>query len=387
MDVAVVGAGPAGAGAACRLARAGARVTIFDSSHPREKPCGGGVTGRAHALVRDVLENVPAGATTIRTARFVDSRSGRQTTVALDAGALFVSDRSAFDGALLDAAVRAGATHVKSRVVHVAASPSIEVRTREATYTADFLIGADGAAGVTRRMLGRPFTRAQLSIAAGCFVHGVTSDEIVVEIVADPPGYLWSFPRANHLAVGVCAQADGDSAATDLQQHAARWIDAAGLAPADRRVSGYSWPIPSLGPAEFSRQTIAGARWCLAGDAAGLVDPITREGIYFAVASGGWAAAAIAGGGNAMREYKARVDDEAAAELTAAARLKAGFFRPSFSALLFEGLERSSRIRAVMADLIAGTQSYRTLKWRLLNTFEIGLAGRALRTLTLERKA
>ena len=88
-----------------------------------------------------------------------------------------------------------------------------------------------------------------------------------------------------------------------------------------------------------------------------------------------------------MREYKARVDDEAGGELAAAARLKAGFFRPSFSALLFEGLERSARIRAVMADLIAGAQSYRTLKWRLLNTFEIGLAGRALKAWTLWRKA
>jgi len=387
MDVAIVGAGPAGSWAACRLARAGARVTIFDPSHPREKPCGGGVTGRALALVSDALGDSPMRATAIRTARFVDARSGRQTTVDLDAGALVVSDRSTFDGALLDAAVRAGVAHVRSRVVQVAASRSIEVRTREATYTADFLIGADGAAGVTRRMLARPFTRTQLSIAAGCFVRGVTSDEIVVELVTDPPGYLWSFPRASHLAVGVCAQADGDVASGDLQQRAARWIDAAGLAPAVRQAEWYSWPIPSLGPADFAEQEIAGQRWCLAGDAAGLVDPITREGIYFAVASGGWAADAIAGGGNAMREYRAHVDDDAAGELAAAARLKAGFFRPSFSALLLDGLERSARIRAVMADLIAGAQSYRTLKWRLLSTLEIGLAGRALKTLTFSRKA
>ena len=236
-------------------------------------------------------------------------------------------------------------------------------------------------------MLARPFTRTQLSIAAGCFVRGVTSDEIVVELVTDPPGYLWSFPRASHLAVGVCAQADGDVASGDLQQRAARWIDVAGLAPAVRQAEWYSWPIPSLGPADFAEQEIAGQRWCLAGDAAGLVDPITREGIYFAVASGGWAADAIAGGGNAMREYRAHVDDDAAGELAAAARLKAGFFRPSFSALLLDGLERSARIRAVMADLIAGAQSYRTLKWRLLSTLEIGLAGRALKTLTFSRKA
>ena len=387
MDVAIVGAGPAGASAAYRLARAGARVTIFDPSHPREKPCGGGVTGRALSLVRDALDDLPVRATTIRTARFIDARSGRQAMVQLKDGALVVSDRRTFDAALLDAAVRAGALHIRSRVLHVTTFPSIAIRTRDATYSADFLIGADGAAGATRRMLARPFTRAQLSIAAGCFVRGVTSDEIVVEMTADPPGYFWSFPRATHLAVGVCAQADEDVSAGDLRHRAARWADDAELTQAGRSVEWYSWPIPSLGAGDFADQVLAGRDWCLVGDAAGLVDPITREGIYFAVASGAWAAEAIGGGREAMREYTARVHDEASGELAAAARLKAGFFRPSFSALLLDGLESSPRIRAVMADLVAGTQSYRTLKWRLLNTLEIGLAGRALTTLALARKA
>ena len=76
MDVAVVGAGPAGAWAAYRLARAGARVTIFDGSHPREKPCGGGVTGRALSLVRQALNGAPLEATKIRAARIFVGSSG-----------------------------------------------------------------------------------------------------------------------------------------------------------------------------------------------------------------------------------------------------------------------------------------------------------------------
>ena len=55
-DVAIVGAGPAGCRAAWRLARAGTRVALFDGSHPREKPCGGGITGRALDLVRDAID-------------------------------------------------------------------------------------------------------------------------------------------------------------------------------------------------------------------------------------------------------------------------------------------------------------------------------------------
>jgi len=82
-DVAVVGAGPAGAWAAYTLARRGARVRIFDPSHPREKPCGGGVTGRALHLVADAARaTVPR--CVIRTARFVDTDRRESAVVPLD---------------------------------------------------------------------------------------------------------------------------------------------------------------------------------------------------------------------------------------------------------------------------------------------------------------
>src|SRR5262252_6291459 len=102
MDVAVVGAGPAGAWAAYRLARAGARVTIFDGSHPREKPCGGGVTGRALSLVREALNGSPLQSTTIRAARFTNGPGDRHALVTLGERALEVMDRTRFDRALLD---------------------------------------------------------------------------------------------------------------------------------------------------------------------------------------------------------------------------------------------------------------------------------------------
>src|SRR5258707_2921845 len=83
MDVAIIGAGPAGCRAAALLAARGARVTIFDASHPREKPCGGGVTGRALALVADALAETALPASTIRRARFLDSAAGRSAVVPL----------------------------------------------------------------------------------------------------------------------------------------------------------------------------------------------------------------------------------------------------------------------------------------------------------------
>src|SRR5436309_164471 len=82
-DIAIVGAGPAGAWAAYTLARRGARVTIFDPSHPREKPCGGGVTGRALALVAGAIAETSMPASTIRRARFLDTAAGRSAAVTL----------------------------------------------------------------------------------------------------------------------------------------------------------------------------------------------------------------------------------------------------------------------------------------------------------------
>src|SRR5262249_53434178 len=159
------------------------------------------------------------------------------------------------------------------------------------------------------------FRRDQQSIATGYFVRGVTSDEIVLEMTSDPAGYIWSFPRPDHLAVGICAQADEGVGAEALRTRTRRWIAAQTIAARAARLEPYSWPIPSLDAAAFMRLEPAGRRWGLVGDAAGLVDPITREGIYFAVASAAWAAESLAAGEAAFaRTYPARVREDAAAE-------------------------------------------------------------------------
>jgi len=198
----------------------------------------------------------------------------------------------------------------------------------------------------------------------------------VIELTCQPPGYIWSFPRPSHLAIGICAQADIGVTAERLRSQVLHWITATRIADG-ARLEAYSWPIPSLSASDFDALVLAGPRWALVGDAAGLVDPLTREGIFFALASGQWIADALMGDA-VVPTYSAFVRDEAIAELARAARLKAGFFKPAFISPLIRGLTRSQAIRSVMADLVAGRQPYASLKWRLLKTFELGLAWRIL---------
>ena len=373
-EVIVIGAGPSGAIAARALAAGGMRVAIVDGSHPREKACGGGVTARALQLI-DGLEPTPERRP-IRSARF--EAGATAVTVDLPAGYLDVSAREPFDAAVLKAARAAGAVLVPARATAIArdaAGWTVTIDGR-AAIAGRWLLGADGAAGIVRKAVARPFSRGQLSIAAGSYVDGSDLSEIVIRFVDDPPGYLWSFPRRGHLAVGTCAQADATTPA-EMHRITDAWLDAYSPAAARPR-RRYAWPIPSLSAVDVDAERPSGDGWLLLGDAAGLVDPITREGIYFALRSGLLAAEAIASRDPA-KHYAGAVRDELYDELRRAARFKAGFCRPRFTTLLIDALRDSEAIRDVMIDLVAGRQPYRGLKRRLLATMELGLALRALR--------
>jgi len=374
-DVAVVGAGPAGCRAAWRLARGGARVAILDGSHPREKPCGGGVTGRALDLVRDAVDCGALDAAVIRGASF--ENGPRAVRVPLDARSsappeLLIAPRERFDAALLTAAHAAGAVHIDARVTDVRRDATgWVVTTRASRVRAHWVFGADGVNSLVRRRVSCPFARADLSIATGFFVRGVSSADIAIAFEADPPGYLWSFPRRDHLAVGICAQAD-DASTSALIPLASRWI--ARNVPARASLQRYSWPIPSLREASAHREHPAGPGWMLLGDAGGMVDPITREGIFFALLSAEHAAESLLErhGDPAVR-YVERLRATIYDELVRGARFKARFFTPRFTSLLIGALENSTAVRAVMVDLIAGRQSYRGLRRRLLATLELRL--------------
>ena len=386
----------AGAMAAICLARGGASVSLFDHSHPREKPCGGGLTGRAVELASEVIDLASLPAVAVHSALVESARNpigrsgGSRDSASVDlhahgissASSLIVLSRASFDAALVEAAVASGSRLIRERVLRVQScrqsSGRMTLRTGNREYDADFLLGADGANSLVRRNLSRPFARTQLSIGAGFFVRGATARNIAIKCVAEQPGYLWSFPRPDHLAIGICTPASEPVSSIALQQQTHAWIASHQL---DRggSLERYAWPIPSLPAGDFDRMEVSGSTWMLLGDAAGLVDPLTREGIYYALLSGRWAAESLLqGSAGASTGYEMRLRDELYPELARAATLSRVFFTASFSELLVEALQCKAAMRSVFVDLVAGSQPYRGLRRRLLLTGDWKSAGKLL---------
>jgi geranylgeranyl reductase family protein len=263
-DVAIVGGGPAGSTAAYRLASAGASVLVLDkATFPRDKPCGGGVTGRAlrhlpfsiDPVVEDVVDRMECG---LRYSNHVTRRAR--------APIAYMTQRKRLDHFLLQKAAEAGA----------------EVREGETAdareLDAHIVIGADGCNGASAK---------QLELADRV-VHGVALEAnypyearyagaIVLEIAVIRGGYGWIFAKGDHLNVGVGGNAEE---APKLRAELRRMCEAYGIDPdAARDTRGYRLPM------RLPKTRLAHGTTAVIGDAAGLVDPFSGDGMYEAFLS------------------------------------------------------------------------------------------------------
>ena len=357
MNVAVVGAGPAGALLAWHLARDGAAVTVFDASHPREKPCGGGVTAKALALLPQAPEGDPLPGRRIAACRF-ESGEGDLVDVPL-ARPVVVSSRMELDAWLLRRAVEAGARHVAERVTAVAETG---VTAGGRLHDCDVVVGADGAGSLVRRTFLSPTPKARLAMAAGWFAPGTAP--MVVRFTPGLAGYLWLFPRPDHVGVGICAPLSA-APTRDLIARLEREVARSFPALAPDEAGRYAHTIPSPSADASSLREIGGARWALVGDAAALADPITGEGIYYALRSAALLAETLREDGS-PRRYPQRALDDFGADLLKAASLHARFFAPGFARRMIRYAGRSRAIRGVLGDLVLGDQGYVGLKRRLV---------------------
>jgi flavin-dependent dehydrogenase len=361
MKAAVVGAGPAGALLAWRLARDGADVTVFDASHPREKPCGGGLTARALDLLPPAPSDDPLPARFVETCRF-EWRTDAGVDVPLRRP-VAVAARRELDAWLLRRAVAQGAVHVAERVSEVDGTGRVRTAAGRARAY-DVVVGADGAGSLVRRTLLGPTPKERLMMAGGWFARGTSP--MLVRFVPEMAGYLWLFPRRDHVGVGICAPL-ATVPTRRMLDRLEREVAISFPALAEEEVGRYAHTIPSPSSDPRSILELAGGRWALVGDAAALADPITGEGIFFALRSAAVLAETLKETGSPAG-YPARAQEDFGRELNKAAALRDRFFSPGLSRRMITYAARSRAIRSVLGDLVLGEQGYLSLKQRLLRT-------------------
>jgi geranylgeranyl reductase family protein len=351
-DAIVVGAGPAGSTASYRLAEGGARVLLLDRERfPRDKPCGGGLTYRAvrqlpvsvEPVVEDVVDRFELG-----------FRYGSRFERGGEGPLILMTQRRRLDAHLAGQAAEAGADFRDGARVTALDDGDSEatVRFDGASAAAPVVIGADGVNGITARALGLGSRRRCGVALEGNVSYGHAREErwrgrAVVELGAVPGGYAWVFPKGDHVNVGV---GGWESEGPRLREHLERACAEYGL-PSSRVAGLRGYRLPMRRPGEAAGR----GRVLLVGDAAGLVDPLSGDGIYEALVSARLAADTalelLRGDEPDLDRYGMRLD--AALARTLAASWKAKLAMERFPRLVF-GVARLPLVWGFTAAFLRG---------------------------------
>jgi geranylgeranyl reductase family protein len=363
-DVAVIGGGPAGLSAAHAAAAAGARTIILErAEHPRYKTCGGGLIGASLDAVRD-LPAVPAR-DEIYSATFT-MHGGHEFTRHGTQPLLKMVMREEFDAALLQRALAAGAEIRQKTLVRGITDDGMTsaggtgdrgqatIRLHDgSSVTASVVIGADGSGGISARHVGVTFSQVDLGLELEIEIPEALQGEWRGRLLLDwgeiPASYGWVFPKGDRLTVGVIAARRGASETSGAangarggaggvpegarqgdatRQYLREFVERLGLASyVAVRDSGH------LTRCRTDDSPLRKGRVIVAGDAAGLLEPWTREGISFALRSGALAGKIAAKArvadspSDALDEYAGAIDRGLAAEMRASRVLLNAFTR------------------------------------------------------------
>ncbi|MEP6920389.1 MAG: NAD(P)/FAD-dependent oxidoreductase [bacterium] len=391
-EVLIVGAGPAGSFTAELLAAAGVRVALFDGRPEGEpKACGGGVTAKALKAWPQLLNAVG------RTVNELDlfSPSGKRLHLQLDEP-FAVYSRVAFDSYLRERARAAGAQVIAAKVSAKGMTQTESgwrlQSASGAEWKGQLLVGADGAGSAIARKLSGPLLPSEMEVAFGYRAPLPENNEVptVVAFLPGWVGYAWAFPRVDHISFGIATTQDAfqHQPLDDLlwlfmvgyyrrgeDSKAKLWTSRKVDQKRDERIrtklegtaERYAARIPGLNDKTWDTRKVCGPRWALLGDAAGFADPVTGEGIYYALRSAELLAQCILAG--TPLEYEQRWREDFGRELKRAAQMRPRFYGNFFGAPFTERMIELARghrgIKRVLGDLVAGDQGYVDLKKKL----------------------
>jgi geranylgeranyl reductase family protein len=359
-DVAVIGAGPAGATLAYELARKGIEVLLLDKEKfPRYKCCAGGISARAAKLLDYDISSVVEDRTHDVKFAYHSARPwvGHDHQVLLH-----TVMRDKFDSFLVNRAERAGVIFIdRQKVTDVGMSADgVKVSTADNAFLARFVAGADGVCSWVAKRLGIKRSTNYV-VAMGAELVGLPEDvarwsgQARIDLGYVGGGYAWVFPKSDHISVGVGCSA---SRAKGLRQAYASYIRSLHIDHYSTARCG-SWLIPIWrGDSALWR-----SRALLLGDAAGLVDPLTGEGIYHALLSAHLAASVLEDclmcGKESLDEYQRVVEEQILSEMDAARTLSGVL--AFFPWLAFGLLKRDARVWGAARSLFHGTTEYASI--------------------------
>jgi geranylgeranyl reductase family protein len=367
-DVIVAGAGPAGATAAKILGEAGVETLLLDkTSFPRDKPCGGGISARAltrFPYLKNALASIPTS--WVSKVHF-ESPSGFVVDYRSPDPLYLMIRRCEFDNLLHSLArprVETATGLARKITIH---SDSVTVHTDSHEYRARLIIGCDGANSMVARASGLRTGSVQSDYAIDMMEETPQEELSTVERdrmyiyyrIRSHYGYGYVFPKTSHLNVGVGFKLDyylSHLRGEHYAHHQAFVDDLKSkqlLAGQSNRANFRAFPLPISGP--LSR-TYAD-RVLLAGDAAGFVNALTAEGIYYAMVSGELAARAALDAIRAgkfdstqLRGYEIAWKKEIGDELSHSVRLQKLLLADPGR---IDRIVRAASRHAVFADLLA----------------------------------
>ena len=379
-DVIVCGAGPAGACAAYESALAGRKTLIIERrTLPRYKTCGGGVPLTVGNDLPNLVPEAFVEATVTHLRHTWDFGDAHLASLNPDPAeppmSLWMVQRSVFDNALTERAARAGAEvrdGLTVRSVEPDGPTGVRVTTADGdTSAASHVVGADGANGVVARMADLRKDRL-LAIALEAEIphewgrgHESLRPEVAHLEYGVKQGYAWVFPKAGHLSVGAgmfgrkSAEGKGEASKDDLARWILGYLEALGVPKRREEIEFHGHPLPIWGGSEPVMAW--GGRVLLAGDAAGLVNPLFGDGISYACRSGALAGQAIAAGRAA--EWTETLRQEFGASHDAALTIAKFFYQ--FPRVCYQMGVKHPRGTRVAARLIGGDLSFDSVLERL----------------------
>jgi len=360
-EVAIVGAGPAGSVCAKELAKAGVDVVLFDHSHPREKPCGGAINGR---IFKEFKIPKKAYETKVDWLILENQKGDRVEIHEKNLGIMVM--RKKFDQYLLKEALKEGPSFYEEKVTKISKkNDKWLLETSKNKIMAKTLIGADGCNSLVRKTVLMPIPPQYLGHGVGYHiphkkehVSKKFKNALELYLLGSPymnTGYVWMFPKIDIISVGIGAKVGTPNLVESLHKFM-KLHPAANRLNIPKKLKLHAHLVPFVSNPKFYDLPTTGSNWALIGDAAAHVNPLTAEGIYYAMLDGKLASKAYINGD--IKLYENAWRKKFGSDMYIGAQLQKWFYSPKITNTVIKLAKRSKRVQTLLRNLVAPLESY-----------------------------